>query len=160
MYTQFRTGQNGALMDEYEIAIQEFLSVMQNIPLEVYQKKFSNEKNLNSIQSIVLHVINSGYVYANYYRKRFNEKVMDNIQIKSSSPQEASESLIKMFQYSLDTLNDKWQMNDDEMMNTLIKTGWSIYDLESLWEHAIVHVYRHRRQIHRILKENFGIKNF
>lgn len=156
MYTNFRKGQNGAIMDVYETAINEFQVAIQKIPVEIYQKKFSEEA-LNSIQNIVLHVIKDGYIYANYYRKIFKEKFIDDIDIKYSLPEEAVESLNKMFQYSIDTLENKWDMSDAEMMNTLIKTSWSIYDLESLWEHAIVHIYRHKRQIKKVLIENFGM---
>lgn len=156
MDTKFRKGQNGAIMDIYERAINEFQSIIQNISLDIYQREFSKEI-LNSIQNIVLHVIKDGYVYANYYRKRFKEEFIEDIEIKYSSPEEAIESLNKMFQYSIDTLANKWDMSDAEMMNTLIKTSWSIYDLESLWEHAIVHIYRHKRQIKKVLQENFGM---
>ena len=42
-------------------------------------------------------------------------------------------------------------MTDEEMMNTLIKTSWTIYDTEGLWEHAVMHIHRHRRQMELFL---------
>lgn len=111
MNTKFRSGQFGALMDVYEKAIIEFQAVIAKISLDIYLKKFSEEA-LNSIQNIVMHVIKDGYVYANYYRKEFEKNIIEDIGIKYSSPEEAVKSLNEMFQYSFDTLKNKWDMSN------------------------------------------------
>ncbi len=41
-------------------------------------------------------------------------------------------------------------MTDKELLNTIIKTSWTTYDLEALIEHSIVHVLRHRLQIEKM----------
>ena len=56
-----------------------------------------------------------------------------------------------MFKYTVDTFEDKWLLTDKELLNTIIKTSWTTYDLEAIIEHAIVHVLRHRRQIEKRL---------
>jgi hypothetical protein len=39
----------------------------------------------------------------------------------------------------------------DALMNTVIKTSWTTYDLEAIIEHAIVHILRHRLQIEKMI---------
>ena len=43
-------------------------------------------------------------------------------------------------------------MSDQEAVDTKMQVRWGpTYDFEQLFEHAIVHVLRHRRQIDRFL---------
>ncbi|HEX8369344.1 MAG TPA: hypothetical protein VF604_12440 [Pyrinomonadaceae bacterium] len=57
-----------------------------------------------------------------------------------------------MLAYTIETLDGKWEMSEDQMSKIVIHSGWSVtYDLEQLLEHAIVHVLRHRRQIEKFL---------
>jgi uncharacterized damage-inducible protein DinB len=57
-----------------------------------------------------------------------------------------------MLAYTIQTLEGKWEMKDEEIEGMAIKTRWSVtYNLEQLLEHAIVHILRHRRQVERFL---------
>ena len=64
--------------------------------------------------------------------------------------------LEKMFEYTVETFEDKWHLTYGELMNTIIKTSWSTYDLEAITEHAIVHILRHRLQIEKMVSK-YGI---
>jgi hypothetical protein len=60
--------------------------------------------------------------------------------------------LEKMLLYSVETLQDKWEFSDDEIMKVKMIVRWGPqYDLEQLLEHAVVHILRHRRQIEKFI---------
>jgi len=149
----YRTGAIGAMTDEYEKALNELKSVLKSISNEVFCASIeSNNDNINSIRSITFHVVNSGYVYCNYIRKRFGNDYI-NQEIKIESVQEALSELDKMFEYNVATYEDKWHFTDEFLMNTIIKTNWTTYDLEAIIEHSIVHILRHRLQIQKIAQK-------
>ena len=55
-----------------------------------------------------------------------------------------------MLLYTAETLQDKWEYSDEEVMKVKMIVRWGPqYDLEQLLEHAVVHILRHRRQIEK-----------
>lgn len=152
--SEYRPGQIGALMDEYERASNEFLLLIEKISedqfISILDDK-TNDEHCRSVQTIVSHVINSGYTYADYLR--------GYLFLKSSRPgwkllakKEFSYQLREMLQYTSDTLRENWEMTDDEVQKANIHSRWgSVYDIEQLLEHAIVHILRHRRQIEKFI---------
>jgi hypothetical protein len=56
-----------------------------------------------------------------------------------------------MFEYTVETFEDKWLLTYDELMKIRIKTSWTTYDLEAIIEHGIVHILRHRLQIEKMI---------
>jgi uncharacterized damage-inducible protein DinB len=152
MKKHFRKGAIGALMDEYERAAED----LKNLVGKIYESDFektvdsnTKDEDCRSIQTIISHVINSGYGYANYIRDWFA--------IPKSSPErrlilqkDFSTELHKMIIYTTETLQDKWELPDDEIMKVKINSRYGPqYDLEQMLEHAIVHILRHRRQIEK-----------
>jgi len=150
----YRKGAIGALTDEYEKALEELKALLKNITIENFKeiKNDSVQEDFQSVRNIVLHIVNSGYVYANHIRKRF-ENTITNKEVKIDTVEEAFHHLDLMFQYTVDTFEDKWLLTDDELLNTIIKTSWSTYDLEAIIEHAIVHILRHRLQIEKLMSK-------
>ena len=56
--------------------------------------------------------------------------------------------------YTVETLENKWALADEDIMNNKMKVSWGQeYDLEQLLEHAIVHILRHRRQVERFYSQ-------
>lgn len=155
MNNTYRKGAIGALMDIYEKHIIEFSSFIGNTPGEIYEKiidEKTQDEDCRSIQTIVSHVVNSGFGYANYLRDKFDiEKTSP--ERKLFSIEEAIIRLNALIRYTIQTLEGKWEMSDDEILEIKIKTRWKgIYDIEQLLEHAIVHILRHTRQINRFLE--------
>ena len=147
-----RKGAIGALTDEYEKALNELKDLLLQIPDAEFQKVYNENTDLDfqSVRNIVLHMINSGYVYANHIRIRFgNNHVVPKIEIEKT--QQGIAELEKMFEYTVETFEDKWHLTFDELMNTIIKTSWTTYDLEAIIEHGIVHILRHRLQIEKMV---------
>jgi len=155
MTKKYRPGAIGAMTDEYEKALNELKLLLQTLSDETFIeiKNNSVEEDFQSARNITLHVVRSGFGYANYIRKRFGEKVSHQ-EIKIENTKEAITELDNMFQYTVDTFEDKWVLTDEELLSTIIKTSWSTYDLEAIIEHAIVHVLRHRLQIEKLLVKN------
>jgi len=154
MSKSYRNGPIGALMDEYERAAFEFMRVIEPLsqgPYAEIRDAQTRDENCRSVQTIVSHVVNSGYGYANYIRTAFS--LLSTPYTKRPLEQnEASPKMLEMLEYTSATLEGRWIMTDEEIQSVLIDTGWGVRcDIEQLLEHAIVHVLRHRRQIERFL---------
>jgi uncharacterized damage-inducible protein DinB len=154
MTKNFRTGAVGALMDEYERAALEFQALIREIGEDEFTQIADAEtldEDCRSIQTVSRHVVMAGYSYANYIRGQFSleSEPMPRAQISHA---ELSGAIDKMLAYTIETLDGKWEMTDDEIGKIVINSGWSVtYDLEQLLEHAIVHILRHRRQVEKFL---------
>lgn len=161
MDRQYRDkGAVGALMDEYERAAEELKSVLQTVAIRDYVKILdlqTDDPDCRSMQTIMNHVVRSGYGYANYIRKQFGDSWADIYPTYPvETPQNACDELDKMLAYTLETIDNKWDITFEEILENIIRVRWGqTYDFEQLFEHAIVHILRHRRQIERfILKLN------
>ena len=148
----YRPGAIGAMTDEYEKALNELKTLLGEITDDQFNAVVDSsvKEDFQSARNIVTHVVKSGYSYANYIRKRFGNTIYTN-EITINSVHEALLQLDKMFHYTVETFEDKWLLSDDELLNTIIKTSWTTYDLEAIIEHSIVHILRHRRQIEKLL---------
>lgn len=150
----YRTGPMGALLDEYEKAIDELKLVLISLDNSKFKLIVDNETNdpdCESIQSIMIHVIRSGYGYANYIRSQFGVKVEeDKNNYLCESCITSCNELDKMFLYNDETLQSIWNISNEELIKNVIKTRWGqLFDVDQLLEHAIVHILRHRRQINK-----------
>lgn len=148
----YRKGGIGAIMDEYERAGSE----LKNLIAKISESDFvrivdsnTQDDDCRSVQTIVSHITNSGYAYANYIRDWFS--------IPKNSPERKllsqNEFLLRfdnMLAYSSETLEGKWEYSDEEVQKVKMIVRWGPhYDLEQLLEHAVVHILRHRRQIEK-----------
>ncbi len=152
MQKQYRQGAVGALMDEYERAAADFEHCLRSSSVEDFRRLLnpnSPDPDCQSIQSICLHVVGSGYTYANYISRQFDEvptSLRNTLPI--DCPDSASAALRQMLAYTLQVLENKWALSEKEVIGNLIQTAWGQqYDFEQMMEHAIVHLLRHRRQI-------------
>lgn len=154
MPKNFRTGAVGAMMDEYERAARELQRLISEIGADEFTQIVDTEtadEDCRSIQSVSRHVVMAGYGYANYIRAQFSLESAP-ISRETISHAELSGAIDKMLAYTVETLDGKWEMTDDEINEIVINSRWGVtYDLEQLLEHAIVHVLRHRRQIEKFL---------
>jgi uncharacterized damage-inducible protein DinB len=150
----YREGAIGALMDEYERAawdLRRLVETLAESDIVCVVDPRTADEDCRSVQTIMSHVVNSGYGYADLLRKVFS--------ITSTRPprallsqREFLEQLDAMLAYTAETLEGRWRMRDEEITGVVINTGWGVrYDAEQLLEHAIVHVLRHRRQIEKFM---------
>ncbi len=157
MRTEFRNnGAIGALLDEYERALSE----LQKVILPITNKELitivdnkTEDADCKSIQSILTHIIRSGYCYIIEIRKSLGEQI-DFVERKTyGTIEQYLIELNKMFRYNeilFDDYPDLVIEETDSQKKILVKWGQQ-YDVEQLLEHAIVHTLRHRRQIEKFI---------
>ncbi|MHA2028847.1 MAG: DinB family protein [Candidatus Kariarchaeaceae archaeon] len=151
---QYREGPIGALMDEYERALEEIKPILNKISQEQFLQIIDTETEdqaCRSFQTIMKHVTNAGYAYCDYIREQFGDSV-DSIRKTIENLSDTPSYLDAMFEYTLQTMEGKWDITFDEIKENIMKVRWGQeYDFEQLLEHAIVHVLRHRRQLEKFL---------
>jgi uncharacterized damage-inducible protein DinB len=150
----YRKGAVGAMMDEYERAAGELIRVLESISDEDYEKirdLETKDEDCRSIQTIMRHVIRAGYGYAGMMRDAWGrERTAPNSE--PVARRDAPAQVRAMLDYMAETLEGKWDLSEADGAAMRMQSRWVvIYDFEQLFEHAIVHVLRHRRQIERFL---------
>src|SRR5215471_3762768 len=73
----YRQGAVGALMDEYERAAGELVSILSGITDEEFERirdTKTQDQDCRSIQTIMRHVIRAGYGYAGYMRTAWGKE--------------------------------------------------------------------------------------
>lgn len=149
-------GAIGAILDEYERAIRDLKNVISTVtPLELTTivDAQTSDPDCRSIQSILSHVVRSGYGYAIYVRNHQGEKLtLQERQILDSSAAYMA-ALDAMFAYNVQLFEDYPNIKLEEFENEKkILSSWGQrFDVDQIMEHAIVHILRHRRQIERFL---------
>ncbi len=148
----YRKGATGSLLDEYEKALVELKYVLQNVSEADYSCVVEGEsEHCCSIQIIMNHVVRAGYGYSKYIRDALS---MDTnpIEDKQIPLTEIGGELDKMFAYTAEIFEGERSITDDEIETIFFKTRWGVdYNIDQLFEHAIVHILRHRRQIQKFL---------
>lgn len=154
----YRKGAIGALMDEYERAAFELRNLVEKISEDEYVKIFDAETkddDCHSIQTIMSHVVRACYGYANSIRGAFSMEAQ-GYEPRQLAKNEVLEKFDEAMQYTVETLEGKWEMSYEEIFSTTMKSSHPlkssfVEELEQKLEHAIVHILRHRRQIERFL---------
>ena len=154
MQKNYRHGAIGALLDEYERAISELKEIVETIPddaLIIVVDPRTNDENCRSVQTVLSHVVNSGYGYATSIYNLKGHNMMRPAKTFHVTTKEYIDGLCSVFAFTENVLG---HFNDNELEqkdNALKLTSWwgQLYDIEQMMEHAIVHILRHRRQLER-----------
>jgi hypothetical protein len=149
-------GAIGALLDEYERAVQDLNDVLKTVSsselVSIVDDK-TTDADCRSIQTILTHVVRSGYGYVTYIRRHIGESLDFPERILLNSIADYRDALDKMFAYNIQLFADYPHVAlevFDSDKKILVNWG-QLYDIEQLMEHAIVHILRHRRQIERFI---------
>lgn len=154
MAKTYRQGAAGALLDEYERAITDLQQTIDDLTDEelitVADSK-TTDPNCKSVQSILSHVVKSGYAYAIYIRRLEGNKIEFPDYLFHPSVSDYKKDLNDFFIFTLENFKS---IRDDQLEQSdkskKIETSWGQdYDIEQIMEHAIVHILRHRRQIEK-----------
>jgi len=149
---EYRKGATGALLDEYEKSLFELKAVLQTVGANEYARVVTGEsEHCRSIQIIMNHVVRAGYGYSKYIRDALlmDAKPVEDQQIPQA---EIGGEIDKVFAYTAAIFEGERTITDEEMETIFFKTRWGVdYNIDQLFEHAIVHVLRHRRQIKKFL---------
>ena len=149
-----RQGAIGALLDEYEKSLHELKQVIFNVTPGELTKIVDSEtkdKDCRSIQTILSHVVESGYTYVIEIRKSLGEDIGYKSKDLLGSVQQYAIALDEMFKFNEKLFLDYPAIQLEAFdPNKKFNVRWGqLYDVEQLIEHAIVHILRHRRQIER-----------
>lgn len=150
----YRPGAIGAILDEYERALGDLKKLVASLSEDDFTRILDSDTtdpDCKSAQTIIRHVINSGFGYPNYIRAFFGEEI-HRPELWILSKDESLKMLDQMFAYNVATFAHKYNMTEAEAEAVKFKTRWGAdHTLESIMEHAVVHILRHRRQIERLL---------
>lgn len=152
-----RQGAIGALLDIYEQSISELQNLIAGIPdsaLTIITDPKTTDEDCKSIQTILAHVVNSGYGYATSIHNLKGHNSLRPDKLLRSTIKEYQQDLSSVFSYTENVFKEIKNSELEEYNEALkIKTRWGqSYDIEQLTEHAIVHILRHKRQINNIMK--------
>lgn len=153
MVKYYRPGAIGALMDEYERVELELKNLLLTISQEEFVKicdPVTKDEDCRSIQTIMKHVVSAGYRYAEQICV-FLKKPAVNYNYHIYNIVHAIDELEKMIQTTADIVEDSLMISAEEIEATQQQTRWGLYNIEMMFEHAIVHILRHRRQIEKFL---------
>ena len=156
---QFRPGAIGALMDEYERAAEELSQLLATVSEDEFTKIVDTEtedEDCRSIQTIMKHVLLAGYGYALYLRELWKIPG-ERPEIGLLDRDETETQFRAMLRFTVETLEGRWEMSYEEIFAAEIRVRWGpIINIETLLEHAVLHILRHRRQIEKFLQNSFG----
>ena len=144
-----------ALMEEYfrsAIDLKEILSTVSDVEFQKNRDEKTEDPECKSIQTIVSHVVGSGYTYINYINTISKIEWREYNNVIEDSSMGISE-IDKMLNYTQSSLKHILHFENKEIETWKFESRWDvIYDFEQLMEHAIVHILRHRRQIENFLQ--------
>ncbi|MEP7108549.1 MAG: DinB family protein [Ferruginibacter sp.] len=151
----YRQGAGGALLDIYEEAISDLKKVIEGVPdnaLTIIIDTKTTDKNCESIQAILSHVVHAGFGYATSIHNLKGYDIIRPAKTFHLSMKEYVADLADVFTYTENIFKEIKDNELEQFDNSLkIKTGWGQwYDIEQMTEHAIVHILRHKRQIDKI----------
>lgn len=152
----FRTGNIGALMDEYERASIDLRKLILSFSQKEFEKILddkTDDEDCRSVQTIMNHVVAAGYRYLNQINVFLKqEQITPNFQV--TSPLSAIKEFDKMLSITSEAVKNNLAIKYEEVEAARIETRWGLYDIEMMFEHAIVHILRHRRQIEKLTQQN------
>ncbi len=143
-----------ALLSEYEKAIRELQNVISDVSDLDLKKVVDNstkDEDCKSIQTILAHVVSSGYSYCIYIQNSRNINAIRPPKTLRFSAAEYVETLNEVIEYTRNTFT---QIDDSEIekfdnSKKILTNRGQFYDIEQMMEHAIVHILRHRRQVEK-----------
>jgi uncharacterized damage-inducible protein DinB len=156
MTKTYHKGAVGAMMDEYERALDELSRLVAGLSDDAYtalRDPQTADEDCRSIQTVMRHVASAGYGYSVCIQQATGLKPV-RPEVPLESRVEILKRLAAVRDFTEATLADKWEWPYERIAALKIQAPWGpVFDLEQMLEHAIVHVLRHRRQIERFLAE-------
>lgn len=142
----------GALLDEYQKAIEEYKAVLRTLSPQQFTAiadPVTEDKNCVSVQSVTQHVLGAGYGYLFLIAKQFGDMPYERRkEFNVESIESACTELDAMIKHSEERLTTKAGLSEAEIFPNIIKAPWGQnFDIDQLLEHAVMHIIRHRRQI-------------
>lgn len=147
-------GAVGAIMDEYARAAGEFCSVLETFSQEEFEaERETNDPDCLSAKTIAIHACRAARGYAAHLGRSLDPDyappewpTMESLR----QPADTRLLLAATLRHTETVATKLREIPDDAVSSIRFEAPWgSIYDPESLLEHAICHLLRHRRQLER-----------
>ncbi len=136
-----------ALVDEHERALRYLLDMMTSWKEEKLQQTVDDKGT--TVQDVLDHLVNSLYLYFSWMEKQLGRGTTPYPPVSANSLAEWREKITTCFPYCREVAT----MLTDEDLGAAFPAPWNdqeIYMIEQMFEHAIVHVWRHCRQLERL----------
>jgi SAM-dependent methyltransferase len=151
MDTARRPGPLGALVDETETAVGQFVAAVRGLDAAALDAPRQPDGELRTVREVAGHLLFAAHVYLNLQRRAFGlaeEPWTD----PPADPAMLRRELEGISRRAWVVLEDKAEWDDDQLCAVRMEASWGqVFDLEQLLEHALAHVLRHRRQVARWL---------
>ncbi len=148
-----------ALLAIYKTAIQNLIQLIEPLSADELSKirdSKTQDEDCRSIKTIIEHLIFSGYCYTNYYQVNAGY-LLPRPEKRSYGESSAilANELEAMYKHCENFFIEHPDISITELDNAKkIYTRWGqLYDIDQLFEHSIVHILRHHRQISNFLKQ-------
>lgn len=150
-------GAIGALLDEYERALNDFCRCIAPISEADVLRKVE-DKDFPTIQKILAHVLRAGYRYAINIRRHHGGSDLVTDYAYFTQTEDYVSALKEMFAFTESVFQayPGMELEEKDLEKQMLVSWGQRYTVEQLMEHAIVHILRHRRQIERRLIELGG----
>lgn len=151
-----RSGPFGGILDEYARAAHELCDLVEGIDEATFAAaRSSPDPDTTSLRQICRHCVNAAFGYSNYIRQARGEEVDRSQVLGEDHPLLPAELRIRLGQalrHTEATVQPIWDADGAAIIGLTFKSRWGqTYDPDSILEHGIVHLLRHRRQIERWL---------
>lgn len=148
-----RAGMFGGLLDEYARAAQGFCDALASVPPEVYDvRREAHDSYTASPRTIARHCCQAAWAYAADLRRAQGQPAagIPELADPALGPADARAELGRALRETEAAVQALWDASEREIMELTFEVSWgATYDPESMLEHAIVHLLRHRRQLER-----------
>jgi hypothetical protein len=146
----YRKGAVGGILDEYERALRELRAVIEDVTSEELTRvvdETTEDPNCKSIQTILAHVVRSGYTYAILINSLKGQKEAFRERVYHTTASAFVADLDEMFAFNVLSLSqfDDAELEEYDTSKKALSSWGQTYDAEQMMEHAIVHILRHRR---------------
>jgi uncharacterized damage-inducible protein DinB len=148
-----RGGTFGGLMDEYARAAAGFCQSLEAVSDDVYLAQREGQQEFTATpRRIALHCCRAAWGYAADLRRAQGESPAEKGDFgeQQASPGAVRAELRRALRETEQAVEALWDLDDPAIMKLSFTVSWgATYDPESMLEHAIVHLLRHRRQVER-----------
>lgn len=152
------SGSVKSILGEYLKAINELIIIIKplnNRELIMVVDEITEDEDCKSIQTILSHVVCSGYGYSIYIENAIGYNKNRQERVYFTTINQYVEQLGLMYKYCEYIFKNNHNLileQTDNSKKITVNSGRQ-YDIEQLLEHAIVHVLRHRQQIERFIQK-------
>lgn len=154
-----RPGPLGALIDELFRAADGLSDIVLPLEDDEFTRPLdppSDDPDAESIARILWHVVVAGYGHVAYARELLQHEGPPPPKVpRFEDPETGVRALRQMLDWTaraLPTDHPNLAVDPQVIFDRRVRTSWGqTFDLETMLEHAIVHVLRHRRQIEKVL---------